>query len=420
MTKKDTTLIYHGGGYVGYTGAVFAAKQGFDVIIYDLDKNVVNQINNGEPPVYGLGDFIEDENIDINNVRATSDFNSIKDYKYHIFSLPTEKDGEPYFKILYSAIEKLLNETDKRIVLSIESTVHPNFSKELNRRFRKRYGNYDLIVAPRRDWFINKEMNVEVCERVIGVDGGDLQIAKDLYSNISKNIHWTDNETAELVKQLENAMLYNSVVFLMDFARAYSDKNAREIIRLACTHWRHPNYHISLGIGGYCVPLGMKYLNSGDFGSAGFLLSTERKFRREIVQLLKGKHFTSFLFLGVSDKTNFKIPHLSPSIDMSNWLGLERENTIAVHDQLMNKNELMNAGVQKRFVVNDINKVDIEKYDVVVINTLFEEYKKYADRISKTKMIIDNGLFEDDGEIQKMFQDNGSDYRLVGGKNWLN
>lgn len=414
-------LIYHGAGYTGFTGAVFAARAGHEVVLYEPNADRVARVNAGQEPVLGMAewlgaDLVHDPKI-AGRMTATANFDDVKKAKVHLFAVPTEKDGEPMFEILNAAIENVVRHRclgGSLLVLSIESTVHPNFAKETRDRIDAMTDDpYVLIIAPRRDWFVGKGHNVETCERVIGVDSAVDRIwAEQIYGPISKTIHWTDCETAEIVKQLENAELYAGVTFLMGFALTYRQKNVREIVRLASTHWRLPAWYLTLGVAGYCVPLGMKYLTRGvgfDYGQMA--LATERAYRGAVADRIVESGCKRVALLGVSDKPNQRIQHLSPTLTLFTDLtdaGVE----CVVHDKQF---EAVDVGIPSDCWVKTAD--DIVGCDGVVVHTAYPEYRSWLPEIQRAKLVIDGpGLFEVD---RLLFERMQVAYYRVGDPGWL-
>jgi len=415
-------IVYHGGGYTGFTGAIFAARAGHDVLVYEPDAARVEAISNGREPVVGIAEWLGPELMFDPALRgrisATSEFDRALAWSnVHLFSVPTERDGDPMFEVLNAALDRVLlafHPNRAKAVLIVESTVHPNFTVQTHERLRAlATAPYSLIIAPRRDWFVGAGQTVETCERVIGTDTAeDRVLAEQLYGPISKLIHWTDTETAEIVKQLENAVLYAGVTFLMGFALSYPEKDVREIVRLAGTHWRLPKWYLPLGIAGYCVPLGMKYLT---FGDAGFeygqvALKTEAAFRAALLSRLVEEGCKRVAILGVSDKANQRIQHLSPSLTL--FHGLKAEGIdVVVHDGQFTAAEV---GIPEASWIMDPAQLGA---DAVVVNTPYPEYRAWVPEVSKARLVIDGpGIFEVD---RRLFERLGVKYFRVGDPGWL-
>jgi nucleotide sugar dehydrogenase len=423
-------IVYHGGGYTGFTGAVFAARAGHDVVIYEPNERRVADINAGREPVVGIDEWLGSEIRHLpslySRLRATSSFEEVRRERVHLFAVPTERDGEPMFEVLNEAIDRVLSSEHipDPLVISVESTVHPDFAKQLRSRasderawFGQAKKPFTLIVAPRRDWFVGRGHTVETCERVIGVDSPeDRQIAEQIYGPISKSIHWTDTETAEIVKQLENAEMYAGVTFLMGFALAYKEKNVREIVRLAGTHWRLPAWYLTLGVAGYCVPLGMKYLTGVDsatvFEYGQKAIQTERQYRLALVDRILSdmRRLRRIAILGISDKPNQRIQHLSPALTLYHTL-LDAGLAVQVHDAQFTPDEV---GVEACDWLSEPHKLEA---DAVIVHTAYPEYRSWLPEVQTAKLVIDGpGIFEPD---RLLFQRLGVEYFRVGDPGWL-
>lgn len=415
-------LVVHGGGYSGFTGALFAARAGHEVTIYEPNRERAAAITAWHEPVPSIAAWLGPElfcdPIVRQRVQVTAEFDAVTDEAVHLFAVPTERDGEPMFEVLNAAIDRV--EAARRVqplVLSIESTVHPEFARQTRERIAAvRSTPFTLLIAPRRDWFVGRGHTVETCERVIGADSeADRVVAENLYGPISRTIHWTDTATAEIVKQLENAMLYAGVSFLMGFALTYRDKNVREIIRLAGTHWRIPPWYLTLGVGGYCTRLGMAYLNHGSaFSDAQHAMATEAAYRQALAdRLLSDPRVQRIVLLGVSDKPNQRIQHLSPTLTLYAALRRAlRPVEVLVHDQQFTAAEL---GIP----VDDwlAAPEQVATADAVIVHTAYPLYREWLDLLLEARLVIDGaGLFEID---RALFARRGVAYYRVGDPGWL-
>jgi UDP-N-acetyl-D-mannosaminuronic acid dehydrogenase len=412
-------VVYHGAGYTGFTGAVFAARAGHEVVIFEPNEERVAAVNAWKEPVVGIADWLGSELFTDPTIAgrlvATSDFEVVASEMVHIFAVPTERDGEPMFDLLNAAIDRVasVRSLGRPLVLSVESTVHPDFAAATRARLATlMFEPYTLIIAPRRDWFVGKGHNVETCERIIGVDGADDRaIAERIYGPISRSIHWTDCETAEIVKQLENALLYANVTFLMGFALTYPEKNVRDIIRLACTHWRLPPLYLTLGVAGYCVPLGMKYLTRGmGFEYGQVAIETEAAYRSAVAQKIIAADVKTVAILGVSDKANQRIQHLSPALTLYQELtdaGLD----VMVHDCQFTAQELGIPWQQWLKYPNELHA------QAVIVHTPYPEYRMWLPEIQRAHLVIDGpGIFEVD---RLLFERMNVAYFRVGDPGWL-
>ena len=128
-----------GTGYIGLSTMMYFAKKGVKSIGFDIDIKKVKQINKGLLPIvelqswfgFKIKPFIKKK------LSATNNLNDLFDKKIstHFIAIPTEKDGKPYFKILFKVLKNIVNIIKNRprkekIVVIIESTLTPKFSEK--------------------------------------------------------------------------------------------------------------------------------------------------------------------------------------------------------------------------------------------------------------------------------------------------
>src|SRR3972149_11338340 len=108
--------------------------------------------------------------------RATAEWREAihPDYAVHFLGIHTEMDGKPYFSLLEDVFHKLARfrsvETESPPLVIIESTLTPRTVDNIVIPLLEREGirgGRDLLVgcAPRRDWFISPEKNLETLPR---------------------------------------------------------------------------------------------------------------------------------------------------------------------------------------------------------------------------------------------------------------
>jgi UDP-N-acetyl-D-glucosamine dehydrogenase len=270
------TIVYHGLGYVGLTGAIHFAKSGVNVIGYDIDQSVVDAVNAGKPKAGEFLGYLGGTNLQIGDkprnrlpFRATTDFTEVCAHRIHIIAVPTEKDGEPWMLLVRHVVWTLLDVLPIGSLIIIESTLTPGTIDQLMKEYTG--GTHGCLIAhaPRRDWFADPEKNLATIPRVVGgFTPGATEAAVKVLEDVTpaELILQTDHRTAELVKPLENALFHLPIMLAHEMALIYPGHDVREAVRLASTHWRFASFgglYLGMGSGGRCVPLGPKYLVAG-------------------------------------------------------------------------------------------------------------------------------------------------------------
>jgi len=135
LLDKEINIAVWGAGYIGLSSMVYFAQKGVICKGFDVDKNKVKKINKGELTIPELKNWF---NIDIKKLSkkhflsATSNYKNLlsNKYKVHLIAIPTEKNGKPYFDILFDVLKKLspiIKKKTKPIII-IESTLTPKFT----------------------------------------------------------------------------------------------------------------------------------------------------------------------------------------------------------------------------------------------------------------------------------------------------
>lgn len=451
--KEVKELAIHGAGYIGLSGGVYLALSGVRVRLYDPEQSVVDLINKGKSHVPRLAEFIGFDFkplVDSGALLATNKFDEVKDSLIHIIAVPTEKNAEPYMDIALSVCKKLIechSQKMQPLVIIMESTLQPGTAKLIAQMFKD--SGFELgrdshfVVAPRRDWFVNSEMNVKKCTRVVGGwTQRCAEIGKQILRNCSDDIRTASTfEVAEMVKSMENSLLHIPVTFAMQVAEAYPNVDVDEVLALAGTHWRLPAYHIGAGVAGYCVPLGTKYIVGGAAeGKApsiakDALLYDQTYWRQNLAKLLL-EHSTeggTIGILGISYKAGFKVHALSPAIGVTKTI---REFNVAYESAGWHDKCRKVWAYDPFYPTPEIQRIlgdDVKSTDAIALNeTLsgtdallivcghheFKDITKYLTSLRKGMYVLDGtGVWKD---YEKLLTDRGIKYHRIGQAGWTN
>ena len=121
-----------GTGYVGLVNGACLADMGNDVTCIDINKEKIDNLNNGIIPIYepGLEEIIQ-RNIKSGRIHFSTDYSSIKssNVTYITVGTPPKEDGSADLKYVLSAAERFANE-----ILNVEkeNNVFPSIFFENN------------------------------------------------------------------------------------------------------------------------------------------------------------------------------------------------------------------------------------------------------------------------------------------------
>ena len=129
LLKKEESLSLVGLGYVGMPIAVAFAKEGINVIGFDLNEDKIELYKNGVDPTCEVGDEV----IKNTTVQFTADQTDLKKAKFHIVAVPTpvNQDHTPDLTPVIGASEILGRNLTKGSIVVFESTVYPGVTEDV-------------------------------------------------------------------------------------------------------------------------------------------------------------------------------------------------------------------------------------------------------------------------------------------------
>ena len=435
LKSKKYNIAVWGTGYIGLSTLVYFAKQNVRCIGYDLDSSKVEKINNGDLPIKDLKNwfgFNIKKLVKEKKLKATNNFNELIDQKNlaHFVAIPTEKDGKPYFKILFDVLNKILKvkQIKKKYtpIIIIESTLTPGFSeKHLMPFFKKKKIKIgrDLLysVAPRRDWFVEGTKSLRELDRVFGsTDKKSSRITKSILSIVCKKLHEaSSHKVSEMVKSIENAYRHVEITLANQLSLAYPKENMREVLKLVGTKWNIGTFYPGFGSGGYCIPLSSQYVlqdikKKKDLTLLRETIKTDKNINLLIARSLVKKRFKNIGVLGLSYKGNLKVSILSPIIPFVKELKKHKMN-VKVFDPYYSKKEIHEILSVKSFRFPQ----DLKQFDCLILAVDHDIFKKKTNLIfknlNKVRFILDNnGVWENfKNKLKK------HNYHVSGNTGWI-
>ena len=129
IKSGDASLSLIGLGYVGLPIAVAFAKEGVNVIGFDLNAAKIDLYKAGVDPTNEVGA----EQIRKTTVRFTADERELQKAKFHIVAVPTpvNQDHTPDLSPVIGASEILGRNLTKGSIVVFESTVYPGVTEDV-------------------------------------------------------------------------------------------------------------------------------------------------------------------------------------------------------------------------------------------------------------------------------------------------
>ncbi len=212
-----------GTGYVGLITGCGFAKLGHKVSCVDIDKNKVEKINRGEPPIYekGLGELLKE--VAGKNLTATADIGpsvSGAELVFIAVGTPSREDGAMDNTYVEKAFLEAVSYADSSKAIVVKSTVVPGTTDSLAALAEKKLGkkaglDYGLLMSPeflREGRAVDDFFNPD--RIVIGAnDSKTAEKLASLYAGFKCPVMKTDLKTAEMIKYASNAFLATKVSF---------------------------------------------------------------------------------------------------------------------------------------------------------------------------------------------------------------
>jgi UDP-N-acetyl-D-glucosamine dehydrogenase len=259
-----------GQGYVGLPISVHAARAGFKVYGYDIDKEKIDRLING---VTDSAEVSQNEILEIQSkgkLFFISELNRELEISIFVIAVPTPLNSynEPEMKYLMSACEEIAKVIQSDTLIVNESTSFigtlRDFIKPL---IDKNSGSKGIryAVAPERIDPGNKKWTIKNTPRIIsGLNKDSINQAVDFYQNFCDIVYIVSSpEIAESAKLLENSFRQLNIALVNELSRlavAYNFSLNDAVNAAATKPFGFMPFYPSIGVGGHCIPVDPSYL----------------------------------------------------------------------------------------------------------------------------------------------------------------
>jgi len=349
-------------GYVGLPLAVSFLRVGVRVLGFDIDKEKIASISQGESYLTTLSSRDLSRYVEEGIFSATADFSRLSRPDAILICVPTPlgEGREPDLSFVINTTKEISRYLRKGQLVVLESTSYPGTTEEVLLPILERAGmkvgeDFYLGYSPEREDPGNKRYPMWRIPKVVsGITPSCRRMVERLYSlAFERVLPVSSPRVAEMTKLLEN--IYRSVnIALVNELKMLAIRmgiDIWEVIEAAATKpfGFHPFYP-GPGLGGHCIPIDPFYLawksREYDFPTRFIELSgeinTEMPYfvvSRVIDALndrgkaLKGAHI---LVLGVAYKRDVGDVRESPAVKIISLL-LERGAKVSYHDPFVPK-----------------------------------------------------------------------------------
>lgn len=410
---KNIAVI--GTGYVGLVTGTCFAETGNNVTCVDIDKNKIEQLQNGNIPIYEpLLDGLVERNIRQNRLHFTTNLEEAIEKATIIFlALPTPpgEDGSADLSYVLGVAEELGKLIKDYKVIVDKSTVPVGTAEKVRATIAKNATTaFDVVSNPEflREGFAVDDF-LKPDRVVIGTRSQKAQeIMEQLYKpyvRSGNSILFMDEKSAELTKYAANSFLATKITFMNEIAN-FCEKVGADVdsVRLGMgTDERIGKRFLfpGIGYGGSCFPKDVQALSkSGKLAGYDFQILhavmdiNEKqktilfpKIKNYFKGNLKGKHIAIW---GLAFKPNTDDIREAPSLYMIDKL-LEEGATLSAFDPEAMENVKKLKGDKITFATNEYEA--LENADALLICTEWSIFRN-PDFSKISQLLKENVIFD--------------------------
>jgi len=259
-----------GQGYVGLTITAFAGEH-FQVIGFDSNSKIVQQLNQGKSHIEGVASSHLGELIKAGKFEATSDGVKLSDIDIAVIAVPTPltEDRQPDLRFIEAACKTIGENVSKPILVINESTSFPGTLRDYIKPTVEKYSlgpiQHMYAISPERVDPGRNDFNQKNTPRLIsGLSELAIERTREFYSHFCDNlIEVSSPEVAEAAKLFENTFRQVNIALVNEFAQIAHvlGISVHETLDAANTKpYGFMKFTPSAGVGGHCIPVDPTYL----------------------------------------------------------------------------------------------------------------------------------------------------------------
>ena len=263
-------LIVVGQGYVGLPLAINAAKAGFTVYGFDIDKGKVNKLKLGitESPEVTKADLIDLQSS--GKIEFTSTIPKLSEPAIFVIAVPTPLNAlrKPDLSMLKRACKLISSVAVRGSLIINESTSYIGTLNQLIKPLIESITglkSLDYAVAPERIDPANTKWSMKTTPRIVaGINEQSTERVLEFYSKLCDQVYVVSNpEVAEAAKLFENTFRQVNIALVNELSHIASQLkfSTHEAINAAATKpYGFMPFYPSIGVGGHCIPVDPNYL----------------------------------------------------------------------------------------------------------------------------------------------------------------
>lgn len=402
-------------GYIGMPTAAMFAKSGMDVVGYDVNKKVIDALNQGQIIITepGLDELVK-EVVDAKRLRGVTE---LEESDAFIICVPTPitEDRIADTTFVKQAVESIIPYIKKGNAVVLESTSPPGTIENVVAPILSETGldiGEDIFVAYSPERVLPGKIIQEIVEndRVIGgINEKSASVVKDIYISFVKgDIHTTDSKTAEICKLMENTFRDVNIALANELAMTCEDLeiNAWKVIELANRHPRVNIHQPGPGVGGHCLAVDPWFIVEKQKEDG--IIKKSRQINdnmpmhvfNNLRNMLQNKDAKISIF-GITYKPNIDDMRESPIVKLIDILLEESDYRLSIHDPYVDKDN-----TKLGYLMVDSVEEAVKDADIMILGVNHKDYRDLDfERISglmKTKHIYDTRNFFEQESLEKL------------------
>ena len=394
LRNKNNAIAIIGLGYVGLPLAIEFGKKR-NVIGFDVNQDRINELKRNRDSTFEISSKEIKQSI---NLKFTNKINNIKNCKIFIVTVPTPitKKKKPDLSLLKKSCKMISSIIKNGDLVIFESTVYPGVTEEVCAPIIERQSglkfNKDFFCgySPERINPGDKNHRISLITKVTSGSTPKISTIVDkLYREIiSAGTYKADSiKIAEAAKVIENTQRDINIALINELSLIFSklNINTKSVLEAASTKWNFLPFKPGL-VGGHCIGVDPYYLahKSLEVGHNPEMILAGRKINDSMpfhiskkLKKLMNKNYINLnkakiLIMGFTFKENCPDIRNTKIADLIKEINKYNSN-VDVYDPWLNKEE-----VKKKYNINITQKLTKNKYDVIVLAVLHDQFKKMS------------------------------------------
>ena len=420
LEENELKICVVGLGKMGLPIAMVFSNSDYEVIGYDISKQLVEDLNDAKTNL-NAEPYVQERltnSIKNGNFKAYNEINErVLEADVFVIIIPilNNEQGEQNLKILLDLYEQISSKLNRNALFIQESTLAPKTCKNQiwpvlvqNSKKSNEKNQFGLVFAPERTFSgrVIEDIEDNYPKIIGGIKKEHAYVAKQIYEKFIKKgvIVVSDTTTAEAIKTFKGAYRDINIAIANQMAEMADnyDVDILEVIEVANTE-PFSNIHTpGMGVGGHCIPVYPKFLihDSNKIGFDPTLMSESRQINDNMVrycvdQLSKYQSkIKNILILGLAYRGGVKEYRNSPTLNLLNHIKKLNPNEIKIIDPLYTKDEI--NSILESDIGYDYDKIEYSTYDTIIVVTDHSEFKEMEISLLEGKIIYDGRyIFKD-------------------------